>query len=299
VVGLFLLPVLAATQLRPAICAAVAGPAVAVYFATSWATQAANEEPFASIALRTFLLAAMAAACVGLSWIQRSRVATIGGLLGDRTRLLDELVHLEDREHRQLSERLHDGALQYVLAARLDLDDVRAVAPGEAVERIDHALTEAARMLRSTVTELHPDLLERTGLARALRTLAVATARSDLTVDVAADGWPDDLRTPLDPLLFAAARELVGNAVKHAHAGHIQLALGQDRDAVHLVVADDGRGISDDERRRRLDEGHIGLYSQALRIEAAGGTLSVVGARAGTVATVDLPRRPPPAGRLR
>jgi signal transduction histidine kinase len=66
------------------------------------------------------------------------------------------------------------------------------------------------------------------------------------------------------------------------------------------VVADDGRGITDDERRRRLDEGHIGLYSQALRIEAAGGTLSVVGAPTGTTATVELPlaradRRPGPA----
>jgi signal transduction histidine kinase len=55
-----------------------------------------------------------------------------------------------------------------------------------------------------------------------------------------------------------------------------------------LVVTDDGRGIVDEERRRRLDEGHIGLYSQTVRVEA-GGALTVVGSASGTTGTVVLP----------
>ena len=40
----------------------------------------------------------------------------------------------------------------------------------------------------------------------------------------------------------------------------------------------------------RLEEGHIGLASHALRVEAAGGRLAVgPGAPTGTVATVELP----------
>src|SRR5262249_34093899 len=46
VVGFFLLPVLAATQLRPGVCAAVVAPTVIVYFVASVATQAANDEPW-------------------------------------------------------------------------------------------------------------------------------------------------------------------------------------------------------------------------------------------------------------
>jgi two-component system, NarL family, sensor kinase len=288
-IGFFLLPVLAATQLRPAVCAAVAVPTVIVYFASSLATQAANEEPWESIILRTFMLASVAGACIGLSWIQRGRVAAIGGLLDDQTRLLDELVQLEDRERRDLSERLHDGALQYVLAARLDLEDLGEASPPEAVERIDHALAEAGRMLRSTVSELHPDLLARTGLPQALRDLVVATARRDLTIDVDVDAWPDDIRTPVDPLLFGAARELLGNVVKHAGADHARVSLARRGDWARLVVADDGHGISDEERQQRFGKGHIGLHSQRLRVAAAGGTLNVVGQASGTVATVELP----------
>ena len=196
VIGFFLLPVLAATQLRPGVCAAVVVPTVVVYLVASLVTQAANDEPWESIILRTFMLASVGVACVGLSRIQRSRVAAIGGLLEDRTRLLDELVHLEDRERRELSERLHDGALQYVLAARLDLDDLRGPSAGEAADRIDHALAESSRMLRSTVSELHPAVLEHAGLARALHDLAAATARSDLTIDVDVDDWPEACERP-------------------------------------------------------------------------------------------------------
>jgi hypothetical protein len=53
-------------------------------------------------------------------------VLTISSLVRDRTHLLTELISLERRERQVLAEHLHDGALQHVLAARQDLDDVGA-----------------------------------------------------------------------------------------------------------------------------------------------------------------------------
>ena len=285
--GFFVLPVLAATQLRVWVCAAVVVPTVIVYLAASFATQAANDEPWDSIVLRTFMLATVGAACLGLSRIQQSRLAAIGGLLEDRTRLLDELVLLEERERRDLAERLHDGALQYVLAARLDLGDVPREAADEAVGRIGHALSEASRMLRSTVSELHPAVLRQGGLARALRALADATARPDLAIDVDVDDWPGGLRTPTDGLLFGAARELLNNVVKHAGASRAQVSLALAGGQARLVVADDGHGMP--ERAAGPGEGHIGLQTQRLRVEAAGGALAVHATGAGTTATVAVP----------
>jgi two-component system NarL family sensor kinase len=204
-------------------------------------------------------------------------------------------MHLEERERRDLSDRLHDGALQYVLAARLDLDDLRvadarsAADADEAVDRIDHALGESSRMLRSTVSELHPAVLDHAGLAKAVRELAAATARVELTIEVDADGWPDGVRTPVDALLFGAAREFLGNVVKHADARYARVSLDLDGASARLVVGDDGHGLVEQVRRDRLDEGHIGLASQTLRVEAAGGTLTVEGNASGTVVTVVVP----------
>ena len=64
-----------------------------------------------------------ASAAVLLTRLQRSRVDTIAALLAERNALLGELVSLQQREQRELAETLHDGALQYVLAARQELDD--------------------------------------------------------------------------------------------------------------------------------------------------------------------------------
>jgi two-component system NarL family sensor kinase len=289
--GFLLVPVLAAAQLRPRVCASVVVPAVVVYLVAGIATRTANEEPWASLLLRTLVMAAVGAACVALSGIQRSRVRTIGRLVRTRTDLLAELAALERRERRALSEQLHDGALQYVLAARQDLDEARDTGAPEAFDRLEQALAESSRLLRTTVAELHPAVLERAGLPAALRDLARTTAaRAGLTADLDLDGWPVDRRTAVDALLYRTARELLGNVAKHAHAGHVTIRLALVDGHARLTVADDGVGVGAPDLAHRLGEGHIGLTSHTLRVEAAGGTLALVpGATAGTVATVALP----------
>lgn len=291
ITGFLLVPVLASATLRPRVCAAVVVPAVLVYLAASIATQSANEEPWPSVLLRTLVMAGVGAACVALSWIQRSRVSTIGRLVRARTELLAELTDLERRERRTLSEQLHDGALQYVLAARQDVDEARDTGAAEAFDRLDEALLESSRLLRSTVAELHPAVLERAGLPAAVRDLvASAAARGGFAAEVDLDGWPADRRTPVDGLIYRTARELLGNVVKHAGAGLVHVGLTLVDGDARLTVSDDGVGVAPADVARRLGEGHIGLASHALRLEAAGGALTVRPASAGgTVATVTLP----------
>ena len=215
-----------------------------MYLAVSIATRAANAEPWSSVALRTGVLLGISLGCVALSWIQRARVLTIGHLLEDRTDLVGQLMSTEDRERRVLAERLHDGALQYLLGARHDLEDARQRADPEAFARLELALTESSRLLRSTVAELHPAVLEHAGLARALRQLADSAATAGrLAIAVELDGWSDEFRSPVDGLLYAAARELLSNVVKHADATSATVTLSHERGRASLVVADDGRGI--------------------------------------------------------
>jgi two-component system, NarL family, sensor kinase len=291
--GMLLVPVLAATQLRPRVCAAVSVATAVAYLAAAVATQEANAEPWASVLLRTAIVAGVAAGSVGLSRIQRSRVRTIGGLVRDRSDLLAELSGIEQRERRMLSEQLHDGALQYVLAARQDLDDARETGDPGAFDRLEQALAESSRLLRSAVAELHPAVLARAGLAAAVRDLAdTAATRGGFTARVDTTGWPDDLRTSADGLLHRTARELLTNVVKHARATTVTVTLTCTDGRARLVVADDGVGLSDD-ALDRAGAGHIGLASHTARVDAAGGRLVAArGPDGGTTVTIDLPCRP-------
>jgi two-component system NarL family sensor kinase len=264
-----------------------------VYLVAAIATRESNAEPWASVLLRTVIAAGVAAGCVGLSRIQRSRVRTIGALVATRTQLLTELTGIEQRERRELSEHLHDGALQYVLAARHDLDDARETGDPEAFARLEQALGESSRLLRSTVAELHPAVLARAGLPAAVRDLAgTAAARGGFTAEVDTAGWPDDLRTPVDPLLYRTARELLANVAGHARARTATVTLSTVDGWVRLVVADDGVGLPERPAQEALGRGHIGLASHTVRIDAAGGRLRAEPGHPGTVMTVELPCPP-------
>ncbi len=290
VAGFVLIPLLAATQLRPLLCAEVSLCTLVMYVAASFATRTANGEPVSVILLRATTVAALGAGCVGLCFVQRSRVMMIAGLAHERAEMLAELLSVGQRERARLAEELHDGALQYVLAARHDLDDLDPDAEPAVSARIDHALTAASRMLRTMVSELHPAVLHEVGLSSALSELATReAARSHAALDLDLTGWPGR-RTRVDDLLFITARELLTNVSKHADAAQVAVSLRSEGGWARLAVADDGVGVDGSQLSDRLAQGHIGLATMRTRVTAAGGTLLIEpGESGGTSVTVTVP----------
>jgi two-component system, NarL family, sensor kinase len=288
--GFFLVPVIAAAQLNPWISAVVAVPAVLVYLGSSLLIRKIDADPISEIVLRTGLLAIVGIGCVLLSRVQRSRVSTIARLLDERTHLLAEMVTIEQREQRDLAETLHDGALQYVLAARQELEAVEDGDP-EAAERIDLALAETSRLLRSTMTQLHPAVVDMAGLLPALRDLVeTVNARGQLSAELRTRNWEDSLRTPIDELLLTTARELITNVVKHAQARTVSIELAREAGRATLRVSDDGVGMAGVDLDARLGAGHLGVASRRIRLEAAGGRITFSPADPhGTIVDVEVP----------
>jgi two-component system NarL family sensor kinase len=93
-----------------------------------------------------------------------------------------------------------------------------------------------------------------------------------------------------DRLLFSVARELLTNVVRHAEASHVTVSLHDSDGERVLAVVDDGRGVDPRVLTERLARGHIGLASQRVRLESAGGQLDL-GPRpdGGTSAVARLP----------
>ncbi len=234
------------------------------------------------------VLFGLAAGSVALSWIQQSDSRTIAGLAQERTRLLEEVISLEKRERQSLSERLHDGALQYVVASRREMEEVRA-GSRDAMDRVDSALAESSRLLRDVVRELHPGVLARAGLKAAIASLADGiAARTKLGVHLDSDGWPDDLRTDADHLLYSAAREFSTNASKHAKADNLRFTLHRYDGQAILRIADDGVGIPPERLAHGVEDGHIGFASIRAKVLASGGEFDVHGSP-GTEIAIKVP----------
>jgi len=188
-----------------------------------------------------------------------------------RGRLVAQALDAEDRTRREISELLHDGPLQDLLALHQELH--RLDAPGEHLERARAGIARALAALREIMVDLHPVAFEVAGLESALGAVADQQARHggfacELTIDPAAGGLRDDL-------VIALVRELLTNAAKHAEASHVRVSLHRGAEALLLEVADDGRGMPPDRPGDALREGHIGLASSTQRVEALGGALTV------------------------
>ena len=271
----FLVPVAVAFRFRPAITAVAVVVTVAAYVTQALLHPAADEpEATRFILTQAGFLAWIGAACVWLSLLLGRRTEQVALLAESRSRLLADALEAEQRERKTLAEALHDHAIQNLLSARHELEEAGESVTHPALERADSALTDTVGQLREAVFELHPYVLEEAGLEAGIRSVAQqAASRGDfeLRLELSAS---DPGRH--DQLLFSAARELLANVVQHADAKRVTVRLTSTAEGLELVVEDDGRGFPPERLAERLAEGHVGLASQRVRIEAAGGTMQVV-----------------------
>ncbi|WP_092375423.1 GAF domain-containing sensor histidine kinase [Micromonospora phaseoli] len=156
----------------------------------------------------------------------------------------EQLVVLEDRE--RIARDLHDVVIQRLFATGLQLQSsVPLTARPEVAKRINAAVDD----LDTTIKDIRRTIFElRTPMSAALRTEireAVEAAaeslgfrpRLELTGPVDS-AIPDEVR----PDLTAVLREALSNAVRHAGASRVSVAVSVDAAQVTVTVTDDGVG---------------------------------------------------------
>ncbi|NOR00655.1 sensor histidine kinase [Mycolicibacterium fortuitum] len=271
----FLLPISVAFQDRPWLTALLGGSTALGYLAV-WILYSERDDNVGLpdiVYMHVGFLAWLAVASAALSFVLARRSARVRTLMEVRRQLVSESTRADDLRNAELAEHLHDGPLQTLLAARLDLDEIRERIPDPGLDRVHAALQETAAGLRSTVTALHPQVLAQLGLTPAVRELLRQYEnRPEITVRAELEdvGQPEG-----QALLYRAARELLANVNKHARATTISVGLYRSGNRVVLTVADNGTGFDTSLGARAVAEGHIGLASLQVRIDAMGGSMAI------------------------
>jgi two-component system NarL family sensor kinase len=208
-----------------------------------------------------------------------------------RRQLVSEAMQSDERHNREVAEHLHDGPLQTLLAARLELDDARERNPDPALDTVYAALQETATGLRSTVTQLHSQVLAQLGLTPAVRELVKQfESRTELAIEAELDdvGKPES-----QALLYRAARELLTNIGKHAKANTVKVGLTRRGDRIVMTITDDGTGFDSAIVVRYVADGRVGLGSLLARFDAMGGAMDIASRSGhGTQVTVTSPQEP-------
>jgi len=272
----FLVPIAVAFRFRPGLTALSTSVTVVAYVLQAVA-HPAHTQPQAGqlIAVQAGYLLLIGLAAVLLSAVLEQRTRRVAELAERRRELIAEALSAGERERRALAEGLHDHAIQNLLSARHDLEEA-GLADGSAAEalaRADAAVDATIAELREAVFELHPYVLEQSGLEAALRAAGQRAARRGAFRVHFDLSYPR--RHPQEVLLFGAARELLTNAAQHAQAQNVRVELWENDGSIELAVRDDGRGFDTRLLPERIAAGHIGLQSQRERVESAGGRFDI------------------------
>ena len=199
-------------------------------------------------------------------------------------------------ERHRISQDIHDTFAQNLAGIALQLDSVKMqleeIPPGvrgrldEACNLTRYSLAEARR----TLTDLRSDELEDKELTIVLPEIAKRLADgSAVQTAVHVTGTPRRLGPVTRKTLIRIFQEAMANALKHSHAGSIDVQLRYEEAGLVLAVKDDGRGF-DAERAIPLTVGHYGLTGMRERAERIGGRMALKSAPgAGTELVVFVP----------
>jgi len=240
---------------------------------------------------RWLLLALIGTVALGALWLTQLRRQVT-----QQTQVIEQqTAHKTLTEERQrIARELHDTLEQQLAGVQFQLDALQDWMPdapadvghalGSARAMLDHARTEARR----SVWELRSQILEQAGLAGALRQLAVQLSTgTGPCLEFRMEGTEQRLTRAVEFQLLRCAQEAVANALKHAAASRIGLALTFSENETRLTVTDDGRGFDPaalpDDGRSHF--GLLGLRERAGKLQArlairtspgTGTTLSVI-----------------------
>jgi signal transduction histidine kinase len=195
------------------------------------------------------------------------------------------IVAAADETRRRIERDLHDGTQQQLVSLMLELRAVEAQEPPEAGElraqlkRTARGLAGALEELQEISRGIHPAILSKGGLERALTVLA---RRSPVPVELDLHA---ERRLPehVEVAAYYVVSEALTNAAKHAHASVVHVELEAHNAIARLAIRDDGIG--------RADPGKgSGLVGLSDRIEALGGRLQVISpGGSGTTLLIEIP----------
>ncbi|MFZ2504579.1 MAG: histidine kinase [Nocardioides sp.] len=207
----------------------------------------------------------------GVAWvpIEMSRLRLVlREALAETDASRRRLMVTSAEERRRLERDLHDGAQQRIVATGMRLRLLQERLPAHQAAEVDAAVNE----LRETVDELRriaqgvrPSLLD-DGLAAALAGVKEA---SPVPVELRVDDLPDvsDTRALTAYLMV---NEAVANALKHAQASRICVAVSALDERLAVEITDDGiGGLAEDAPLTALRD----------RVLSIGGTLTVLSPR--------------------
>lgn len=194
--------------------------------------------------------------------------------------LLRNLLELQEDERKLLSYELHDGLVQYMVAAHMTLEAVaRNLTPDQessqeslkwSRELIHKSIDEA----RALISELRPMIIDESGIVESIGYLINELLGPDYNVQFIPMVNNERLPPLLEGTVFRIVQELLSNIREHSKAKNVKIQLVQNSSTLQMTIEDDGVGFDmEDKTKSRL-----GVEQVTKRVDLFGGQSKIVSA---------------------
>lgn len=186
--------------------------------------------------------------------------------------LAGRLIVAQEQERARIARDLHDDINQRLAVASIRLSALRRKVDESNrndVSQLQSELIALSEDVRHLSHDLHPSMLTQTGLTAALAGLCQSLRyRAGPDIELKVSPQAKDLPEDVALCLYRAAQEGLGNALKHAQARRVDVALRVDEQWVDLSIRDDGKGFVIEAEGAR----GLGLMSIGERTKLLGGS---------------------------
>ncbi|HWR57813.1 MAG TPA: PAS domain S-box protein [Thermodesulfovibrionales bacterium] len=198
--------------------------------------------------------------------------------------LSGHLQEVREEERTRIVREIHDELGQVLTALKMDLSWVGNkyndhVSLSEKTKSMLKLIDATIRTVKRLCTELRPGVLDDLGLTAAIEwQTGEFQGHTGIACSVAFD--PEDIVLDRDrsTAVFRIFQEALTNVARHAAATAVRVELKKQNSEVVLTVADNGKGITEEEMSKPQSFGLIGMRE---RVRSFGGTLDVTGAQSG------------------
>jgi signal transduction histidine kinase len=213
--------------------------------------------------------------------------------LRQQRKLSAHLMTLREEERTTVSREIHEDLGQMLAALQLNVSLMALECHGQEqlvarTKVMEQLITSSIMTVQRISSELRPVMLDLLGLADAIEWQAEEFRKSSgipcKTILLLAE---KRVERGVSTAVFRIFQEAMTNAIRHSGATRVQVNLVERRGGLTLSVRDDGRGITEKEKKDLLSLGIAGMRGLA---EAFGGKLKISGSpRLGTVLLARIP----------
>jgi signal transduction histidine kinase len=188
--------------------------------------------------------------------------------------LSSRLLQVQEDERRALAQELHDQIGQLLTGLKFQLEAAQVTAPSPPLHDALGVTSELLRGVRELSLQLRPRLLDDLGLKPALEwQTQLFQHQTGIEVELELTLPAHRQSTELETTVFRMVQEALTNVARHSGAKSVAVTVSADDTALHVEIADRGRGFSTTEAMGRHDS--LGLAGLAERVRLTGGTFDL------------------------